>query len=132
MFLTPQLLADFIAFGIEVVVAFVAFFFAGRLLTRVNTKITDALFVALLGLIAQLVIDIIMGYYLPPGLNPLVVLSWDIVGLLATFSIWMILVQHFFDTLFFRGLTIVIFAIILIAIIDFGTSYLFPILFPGP
>ncbi|MFX1244448.1 MAG: hypothetical protein ACFE8F_05755 [Promethearchaeota archaeon] len=73
-----------------------------------------------------------MGYYLPPGLNPLVVLSWDIVGLLATFSIWMILVQHFFDTLFFRGLTIVIFAIILIAIIDFGTSYLFPILFPGP
>ena len=130
MFITPQLIADVIAFVIEVVVALIAFFLAGRLLSGVNAKFTDAFFVALIGLIGKLVIDIAMGYYLPPGLNPLVVIAWDIVGLLSVFIIWMVLVQYFFDTLFFRGLTIVIVALIVIAFIDFGVDYIAPLLFP--
>jgi hypothetical protein len=81
-------------------------------------------------LIGKLVIDIAMGYYLPPGLNPIVVIAWDIVGLLAVFIIWMVLVQYFFDTLFLRGLTIVIFALIAIAFIDFGIDYITPLIFP--
>ena len=130
LFITPQLLSDLLAFVIEVFVALVAFFLAGRLLSGVNTKFTDAFFVSILGLIGKLVIDIAMGYYLPPGLNPIVIIAWDIVGLLAAFIIWMVLVQYFFDTLFFRGLTIVVFAFIVIAIIDFGVDYLTPLLFP--
>ena len=130
MFITPQLITDVLAFGIEVVVALIAFFLAGRLLSGVNAKFTDAFFVALLGLIGKLVIDIAMGYYLPPGLNPIVVIAWDIVGLLSVFIVWMVLVQYFFDTLFLRGLTIVIIALIVIAFIDFGLDYLTPILFP--
>ena len=130
LFITPQLLSDVLAFIIEVVVALVAFFLAGRLLSGVNAKFTDAFFVALLGLIGKLALDIAMGYYLPPGLNPVVIIAWDVVGLLALFIIWMVLVQYFFDTLFFRGLTIVVLALIVIAIIDFGVDYLSPLLFP--
>jgi hypothetical protein len=132
MFITPQLISDLLAFGIEVVVAFLAFFLVGRLLSGVNAKLTDAFFVSLLGLIGKLVVDIVMGYYLPPGLNPVVVVAWKIVGLLATFIIWLVLVQYFFDTLFFRGLTIAIFAFIIIAFIDVGVVFLAPLLFPGP
>jgi hypothetical protein len=130
LFITPQLLSDLLAFGIEVVVALLAFFLAGRLLSGVNAKFTDAFLIALLGLLGKLGIDIAMGYYLPPGLNPVVIIAWDIVGLLAAFIIWMVLVQYFFDTLFFRGLTIVVMALIVIAFIDFGFDYITPLLFP--
>ncbi|MDO8056995.1 MAG: hypothetical protein Q6361_09060, partial [Candidatus Hermodarchaeota archaeon] len=58
LFITPQLLSDLLAFGIEVVVALLAFFLAGRLLSGVNAKFTDAFLIALLGLLGKLGIDI--------------------------------------------------------------------------
>lgn len=131
-FLTPDQLSAIIAFVIEFIVATIAFFLAGRLLSGVKAKFTDAVFVALLGLLLKFAIDIILISILVPGLNEIVVFAWNIVGLLAAFIVWMLLVQHFFDTLFFRGLSIVIIAFILILIIDFGIHFLFLFLFPGP
>ncbi len=131
-FLTPDQLSAIIAFIIEFIVATIAFFVAGRLLSGVNAKFSDAIFVAFLGLLLKFAIDLILISILVPGLNEIVIFAWNVVGLLAAFIVWMLLVQHFFDTLFFRGLSIVIIAFILIAIIDFGIHFLFLLLFPGP
>jgi hypothetical protein len=130
MFLTPAQLEAVITFVISFIVATIAFFAAGRLLSGVNAKFTDALFVSLLGLLLKFGIDWAIGYVLVPGLNEIIVSAWNVVSLLATFIVWMILVQHFFDTLFFRGLTIVIIGFILIFVIDFVINFLFLIFFP--
>lgn len=130
MFLTPDQLNAVITFIVSFIVATVAFFAAGRLLSGVNAKFTDAIFVALLGLLLKFAIDLTISFALVPGLNEIVVLAWNVVSLLATFIVWMVLVQHFFDTMFFRGLTIVIIAFILIFIIDFILNFLFLLLFP--
>lgn len=130
MFLTPGQLEAVITFVISVIVATIAFFAAGRLLSGVNAKFTDAIFVALLGLLLKFGIDWSISYVLVPGLNEIVVFAWSVVSLLATFIVWMILVQHFFDTMFFRGLTIVIIGFILIFIIDFAINFVFLIFFP--
>lgn len=130
MFLTPGQLEAVITFVISVIVATIAFFAAGRLLSGVNAKFTDAIFVALLGLLLKFGIDWSISYVLVPGLNEIVVFAWSVVSLLATFIVWMILVQHFFDTMFFRGLTIVIIGFILIFIIDFAINFVFFIFFP--
>ncbi|MFX1510526.1 MAG: hypothetical protein ACFFBR_09495 [Promethearchaeota archaeon] len=130
MFLTPDQLNAVITFIVSFIVATVAFFAAGRLLSGVNAKFTDAIFVALLGLLLKFAIDLTISFALVPGLNEIVVLTWNVVSLLATFIVWMVLVQHFFDTMFFRGLTIVIIAFILIFITDFILNFLFLLLFP--
>ncbi|MFW9831066.1 MAG: hypothetical protein ACFFD8_04765 [Candidatus Thorarchaeota archaeon] len=130
LFLPPDQLADVISFLISLILATIAFFLVGRLLSGVNAKFTDAFFVALLGLLLKLGIDIAINSVLVPGLNEIVVFAWSVVGLFATFIVWMILVQHFFDTLFFRGLIIVIMASILIFVIDFGINFIFSIIFP--
>jgi hypothetical protein len=130
MFLTPAQLEAVITFVISFVVATIAFFAAGRLLSGVNAKFTDALFVALLGLLMKFGIDFAISYVLVPGLNEIVVFAWRIVSLLATFIVWMILVQHFFDTKFVRGLTIVIIGSILIFVIDIAINIAFFFLFP--
>ena len=130
MFLTPAQLDAIITFVISFVVASIAFFAAGRLLSGVNAKVTDALFVALLGLLLKFGIDWSISYVLVPGLNEIVVFTWSVVSLLATFIVWMILVQHFFDTMFFRGLTIVVIGFILIFVIDFTINFIFLIVFP--
>ena len=130
MFLTPAQLDAVITFVISFIVATIAFFAAGRLLSGVNAKFTDALFVALLGLLLKFGIDWAISYVLVPGLNEIVVFSWSVVSLLATFIVWMILVQHFFDTMFFRGLTIVVIGFILIFVIDFTINFVFRIIFP--
>jgi hypothetical protein len=132
LFLTPDQLSAITTFIIELIVATIAFFLAGRLLSGVKAKFSDAIFVALLGLLLKFVIDFGISFVLIPGLNEIVILTWSIVSLLAVFIVWMVLVQHFFDTLFVRGLTIVIIAFILIFIIDFSIDFLFLILFPGP
>jgi hypothetical protein len=130
MFLSPAQLEVVITFVISFIVATIAFFAAGRLLSGVNAKFTDALFVALLGLLLKFGIDLAISYVLVPGLNEIVVFSWSVVSLLATFIVWMILVQHFFDTMFLRGLTIVIIGFILIFVIDFVINFVFLIFFP--
>lgn len=130
MFLTPAELNAVITFVISLIVATIAFFAAGRLMEGVNAKFTDAIFVALLGLLLKFGIDWSLSFVLIPGLNEVVIIAWNVVSLLATFIVWMILVQHFFDTLFFRGLTIVFLAFILIFIIDFTINYLFLVFFP--
>jgi hypothetical protein len=130
MFLTPAELDAIITFVISLIVATIAFFAAGRLLSGVNAKFTDAIFVALLGLLLKFGIDWTLSFVLVPGLNEIVVFAWSIVSLLAAFIVWMVLVQHFFDTMFFRGLTIVVFAFILILIIDFAINFLFILFFP--
>jgi hypothetical protein len=130
MFLTPDQINAIITFLISLIVATIAFFAAGRLLSGVNAKFSDAIFVALLGLLLKLGIDFTISFFLVPGLNEIVVFAWSVVSLLATFIVWMILVQHFFDTLFLRGLTIVIMAFILIFIIDFTINFIFLLFFP--
>ena len=130
MFLSPAQINVIITFIISFVVATIAFFAAGRLLSGVNAKFTDAIFVALLGLLLKLGIDWAISFVLVPGLNDIVLFAWSVVSLLATFIVWMILVQHFFDTMFFRGLSIVLMAFILILVIDFVINYLFLVLFP--
>jgi hypothetical protein len=130
MFLTPAQLDAVITFLLSFIVAVIAFFAAGRLLSGVNAKFTDAIFVALLGLLLKLGIDWAISYVLVPGLNDIVIFAWSVVSLLATFIVWMMLVQHFFDTMFIRGFTIVFIAFILIFIIDFAIDYTFILLFP--
>lgn len=130
MFLSPAQINVIITFVISFIVATIAFFAAGRLLSGVNAKFTDAIFVALLGLLLKLGIDWAISFALVPGLNEIVLFAWNVVSLLATFIVWMILVQHFFDTMFFRGLSIVVVAFILIFIIDFTVNFLFLLLFP--
>jgi hypothetical protein len=130
LFLSPAQINAIVTFLVSFVVATIAFFSAGRLLSGVNAKFTDAIFVALLGLLLKLGIDWVISYILIPGLNEIVIFAWSVVGLLATFIVWMLLVQHFFDTMFVRGLTIVVIAAILIFVIDFVINYIFLILFP--
>lgn len=131
-FLTPEQIEFIITFVIELLVATFAFFLSGRLLSGVNAKFTDAIFVAFLGLLLKFAIDFTIGLVLVPGLNEIVVFAWSIVSLLAAFIVWMLLVQHFFDCTFIRGLFIVLIAFILIFIIDFAINYIFMILFPSP
>jgi hypothetical protein len=131
-FLTPEQIEFILAFVIELLVATFAFFLSGRLLSGVNAKFTDAIFVAFLGLLLKFAIDFTIGLVLVPGLNEIVVFAWSIVSLLAAFIVWMLLVQHFFDCTFIRGLFIVLIAFILIFIIDFAIYYIFTILFPSP
>jgi len=131
-FLTPEQIEFIITFVIELLVATFAFFLSGRLLSGVNAKFTDAIFVAFLGLLLKFAIDFTISLALVPGLNEIVVFAWSIVSLLAAFIVWMLLVQHFFDCTFIRGLFIVLIAFILIFIIDFAINYIFTILFPNP
>ena len=128
-----------ILFGI--VIPFIIFWLAGSLILWIagrivsgpeNAKFTDAIFVAFLGLLLKFAIDFTIGLVLVPGLNEIVVFAWSIVSLLAAFIVWMLLVQHFFDCTFIRGLIIVLIAFILIFIIDFAVYYIFTILFPSP
>ena len=132
LFLTPDQISVIITFVIGLIVATIAFFLAGRLLSGVNAKFTDALLVALFGLLLKFVIDFGISLVLVPGLNDIVIFAWNTVSLLAMFIVWMVLVQHFFDTFFVRGFTIVLIAFILVFIIDFGINFLFTIFFPGP
>ncbi len=132
LFLTPDQISVIITFVIGLIVATIAFFLAGRLLSGVNAKFTDALLVALFGLLLKFVIDFGISLVLVPGLNDIVIFAWNAVSLLAMFIVWMVLVQHFFDTFFVRGFTIVVIAFILVFIIDFGINFLFMIFFPGP
>lgn len=131
-FLTPEQIAFIIAFALELLVATFAFYLSGRLFSGVNAKFTDAVFVAFLGLSLKFAIDFVISLVLVPGLNEIVVFAWSIVSLLAAFIVWMLLVQHFFDCTFVRGLGIVLIAFILIFIIDFAVYYIFTILFPSP
>jgi len=131
-FLTPEQIEFIITFAIELLVATFAFFLSGRLLSGVNAKFTDAIFVAFLGLLLKFAIDFTISLAIVPGLNEIVVFAWSIVSLLAAFIVWMLLVQHFFDCTFIRGLFIVLIAFILIFIIDFAINYIFTILFPNP
>ncbi len=130
MFLSPAQINVIVTFVISFVVATIAFFAAGRLFSGVNAKVTDAIFVALIGLLLKLGIDWAISFVLVPGLNEIVLFAWSVVSLFATFIVWMILVQHFFDTMFFRGLTIVVIASILIFVIDFVINFLFLVFFP--
>ena len=132
LFLTPEQIEFILTFSLELFVATLAFFLSGRLLSGVNAKFTDAIFVAFLGLFLKFAIDFTIGMVLVPGLNEIVVFAWSIVSLLAAFIVWMLLVQHFFDCTFVRGLFIVLIAFVLIFIIDFAVYYIFSILFPGP
>lgn len=126
--ITPALIVDIISFAVELVMATLAFYVTGRTLAgAVKAKFTDAFFIALLGLLIQLGIDAGLEQILAtPGLNPIVVAAWNLVGLLATFIVWMILVQHFFDCLFVRGLLIVVIGFILILVVDFALGWGLP------
>jgi hypothetical protein len=126
--ITPALIVDVISFVVELVMATFAFYVTGRTLAgAVKAKFTDAFFIALLGLLIQLGIDAGLEQVLAtPGLNLIVVAAWRLVGLLATFIIWMVLVQHFFDCLFVKGLIIVAISFILILIIDFALAWGLP------
>lgn len=126
--ITPGLIVDIISFVVELVMATLAFYVTGRTLAgAVKAKFTDAFFIALLGLLIQLGIDAGLAQVLAiPGLNVIVVAAWRLVGLLATFIVWLILVQHFFDCLFVKGLLIVVISFILILIIDFALAWGLP------
>jgi len=121
--LTADLLIDAISFVVELVVSIVAFYVAGRMLSGVNAKFSDAFFVALLGMLVGLGIDT------AAEVTELVVIAWNIVGLLAIFIVWMILVQHFFDCLFLRGLGIVAMAFLITLVIDMALIIGLPIIF---
>jgi hypothetical protein len=126
--ITAALIVDVISFVVELVMATLAFYVTGRTLAgAVKAKFTDAFFIALLGLLIQLGIDAGLEQVLAtPGLNLIVVAAWRLVGLLATFIVWMILVQHFFDCLFIKGLLIVVISFILILVIDFALGWGLP------
>lgn len=130
--LTASLISDVLSFLVEVIVATFAFYWAGRMMTGVEAKSTDAFYVAFLGLLLQLGIDAGIEYglaYFFAGvtLNQVVLLAWQLVGLLATFIAWMILVQHFFDCLFMKGLIIVAIAFIIIVVLDYILGFAFDI-----
>jgi hypothetical protein len=135
-FISSELITDIVIFLIQFIIATLAFFIAGRMLSGVNAKFTDALIVALLGLLLQLGIDAAIDFVLVPGLNVLVLYAWDVVGLIATFIVWMILIQYFFDCSFIRGMFIVAIGFVLILLVDLIGGYLLdfiiPIVFPGP
>lgn len=130
--LTVSLISDVLSFLVEVIVATFAFYGAGRMMTGVEAKSTDAFFVAFIGLLLQLGIDAGIEYglaYFFAGvtLNQIVLLAWQLVGLLATFIAWMILVQHFFDCLFMKGLIIVAIAFVIIVVLDYILGFAFDI-----
>ncbi len=131
-----SLLIDVITFIIELLVATVVFYGLGRWLQDADAKFSDAFFIALIGLVLQFVIDAVLGWYLTP-LAPLLLddtllrLSWMAVGWLATLTAWILLVQHFFDCLFARGLTIVVISFILIAFLDAGIFFGVRLFLPG-
>lgn len=131
-----DLFIDIVSFILQFIFGTLAFYVAGRTLSGVNAKFSDASIVVLMGLLLQLGIDTGIGYFLSldPTFNEFVVFSWEIVGLLATFIVWMILVQYFFDCEFIRGLLIVGIGFAVILTIDLGIGigldYLIPILFP--
>ena len=127
--LTANLLIDAISFVVELVVSIIAFYVAGRMLSGVNAKFTDAFFVALFGMLVGLGIDTALNYIPVAEVTELVVIAWNIVGLLAIFIAWMVLVQHFFDCLFLRGLAIVAIAFLIILIIDVTLLLGLPLLF---
>ena len=66
LFLTPDQISVIITFVIGLIVATIAFFLAGRLLSGVNAKFTDALLVALFGLLLKFVIDFGISLVLVP------------------------------------------------------------------
>lgn len=123
-----SLLIDVITFVIELLIATGVFYALGRWLQDADAKLSDAFFIALIGLVLQFVLDVVLTWYLAP-IAPLIAgdhllrLAWMAVGWLATFTAWILLVQHFFDCLFARGLTIVVISFILIAIIDIGITF---------
>lgn len=132
--LTASLLRNVLSFLVEVVVATLAFYGVGRMMTGVEAKHTDAFYVALIGLLLQLGIDAGIDYglsYFFAGvtLNPVVLFAWQLVGLLATFIAWMILVQYFFDCQFIRGLLIVAIAFVVIVALDYILGFAFDFVF---
>jgi hypothetical protein len=136
--ITPALIVDLISFAIELVMATLAFYVTGRTLAGVvNAKLTDAFFISLFGLLAQLAINAAVDEIVAvPGLNPIVLQAWNLVSLLAAFIVWMILVQHFFDCLFVKGFLIVVVSFILILVVDYalawGLPFILQMLMPGP
>ncbi len=123
-------MTDIILFVIQFIIATIAFFIAGRMLSGVNAKFTDAIIVALLGLLLQLGIDVAIDFILVPGLNVLVLFAWDVVGLIATFIAWMILIQYFFDCSFIRGMFIVGIGFVLVFLIDLIGGYILNFFMP--
>jgi len=126
--ITLGLIVDVISFVVELALATLAFYVTGRTLAgAVKAKFTDAFFIALLGLLIQLGVDTGVEQILAvPGLNLIVVAAWRLVGLLATFIVWMILVQHFFDCLFVKGFLIVVIGFILILVVDYALAWGLP------
>lgn len=125
-----SLLGNVITFVIGLLVATLVFYALGRWLQDAEAKFSDAFFIALIGLVVQFAIDMALSWYLTTyGIAPLFTtdevlrLSWMAVGWLSTFIAWILLVQHFFDCLFKKGLTIVVITIILTAIIDAGIFF---------
>lgn len=123
-------LGNAITLVIELLVATLVFYALGRWLQDAEAKFSDAFFIALIGLVLQFAVDTALTWYLTTyGIAPLFTsdfvlrLAWMAVGWLATFTAWILLVQHFFDCLFKKGLTIVVITFILTAIIDAGVFY---------
>ncbi len=129
-FIPSELMTDIILFVIQFIIATIAFFIAGRMLSGVNAKFSDAIIVALLGLLLQLGIDAAIDFILVPGLNVLVLFAWDVVGLIATFIVWMILIQYFFDCSFIRGMFIVGIGFVLVFLIDLIGGYILNFFMP--
>jgi hypothetical protein len=127
---------DVITFVVELLIATGVFYALGRWLQDADAKLSDAFFIAFLGLIIQFGLDAVLTWYLTPyaaiiASDQLLRLSWMAVGWLATFTVWILLVQHFFDCLFKRGLTIVVISFVLIAIIDIAITYGLRFIFLG-
>ncbi|MFX1563434.1 MAG: hypothetical protein ACFFDP_09020 [Promethearchaeota archaeon] len=132
--ITASLLTDIASFLVEVIVGTFAFYGAGRMIAGIEAKYTDAFYIAFIGLLLQLGIDSGIDYcisYFFAGvtLNQAVLLVWRLVALLATFIAWMILVQHFFDCLFTKGLFIIAIAFVVIVVLDYILGFAFDLVF---
>ncbi len=76
---------------------------AGRLLAgRDKAKFTDALWIAFLGIVINIILSALIG---------------GIIAAIIMFFVWLFLIKHFFDTGWLRALAIAIVAVIIFIVI---------------
>jgi hypothetical protein len=134
--LTALLIGTAISFLIKWILLTLVFYAAGRIVSGVNAKFTDALLVALIGSIVSEILHFGFNYALTAlgiGLPDLLAV---IASALITLIVYIPLFMHFFDTgvggALLIGLLCVIFYVIIGIAMAFLLIFLFILLIAGP
>lgn len=136
--LTALLVGLVIGFLIKWIFLTLVFYAAGRLVSGVNAKFTDALFVALIGSIVSEVLHFGFEYLIYVAMPSLGSLWWlpAVGSALITLIVYIPLFMHFFDTglggALLIGIVCVVFYIIIGVVMAFLLGFLLILLLFGP